>query len=160
MSFLAFLQHCNHFVSQYIFNFRCFTCIQFLFIILFCNLSYLYFFLPGKLNLCGTAASVWYFNPGIPEILPYHHYLVFLIFLLLYAFISYVFFFSFYKLLHNCSNFHTTLGKFQLRPMLFQHQQMLLNHLTSKSLSDYDLFNGWWYDSCPECNKGQGPIKK
>jgi replication factor A1 len=30
---------------------------------------------------------------------------------------------------------------------------MQLNHLTSKSLSEYDLFNGWWYDSCPECNK-------
>jgi len=27
-------------------------------------------------------------------------------------------------------------------------------------IADYDIFNGWWYPSCPYCNKKLGGTKR
>ncbi|KAI9402745.1 hypothetical protein POPTR_001G320601v4 [Populus trichocarpa] len=107
----------------------------------------------GRQNLNGSTASIWYFNPDTHEALAYYHY--------------------FGKLpvkvyqLPSSSNVvlslvkHMNENKKTIKEILcmnpYEHKDMRSTCPTS--IADYDIFNGWWYPSCPCCNKKLGGTK-
>ncbi|XP_061986220.1 replication protein A 70 kDa DNA-binding subunit D-like isoform X2 [Populus nigra] len=101
----------------------------------------------GSANLIGTAASLWYFNPDIPELLAYKHY---------YAQIPV----DIHQLPPSSRailSLETQINESRrtIREILcmdpFEHKN---ERFTCKAfIVDYDLFKGWWCESCPDCNK-------
>ncbi|KAL9404362.1 hypothetical protein Peur_001334 [Populus x canadensis] len=104
----------------------------------------------GRQNLNGLTASIWYFNLDTHEALAYYHY--------------------FGKLpvkvyqLPSSSNVvlslvkHMNENKEILCMNPYEHKDMRSTCHTS--IADYDIFNGWWYPSCPYCNKKLGGTKR
>lgn len=101
----------------------------------------------GAANLTGTAASLWYFNPNILEVLPY-------------------------KQFYNQMPLDVHKLPSSLNAVVSLDQQINENRKTIKeilcmdpyqhknirftcraSITDYDLFNGWWCKTCPKCTK-------
>nr|XP_034919245.1 replication protein A 70 kDa DNA-binding subunit D-like [Populus alba] len=101
----------------------------------------------GSANLIGTAASVWYFNPDIPELLAYKHY---------YAQMAV----DLHQLPPSSGavlSLETQINENRrtIREILcmdpYEHKN---ERFTCKAfIVDYDLFKGWWCQSCPDCNK-------
>ncbi|KAL9356244.1 hypothetical protein Peur_049497 [Populus x canadensis] len=101
----------------------------------------------GKPNLNSTAASLWYFNPDIPECLAYKHFFAQLPVEI--------------QQLPSSSNVVLSIEEQIKENRRTIHEILCMNPYEHKhlrftcqaSIVDFDFPNGWWYPSCPKCNK-------
>ncbi|KAJ6971640.1 hypothetical protein NC653_032229 [Populus alba x Populus x berolinensis] len=101
----------------------------------------------GKPNLNSTTASLWYFNPDIPECLAYKHFFAQLPVEI--------------QQLPSSSNVVLSIKEQIKENRRTIHEILCMNPYEHKhlrftcqaSIVDFDFPNGWWYPSCPKCNK-------
>ncbi|XP_073264393.1 uncharacterized protein [Populus alba] len=101
----------------------------------------------GKPNLNSTAASLWYFNPDIPECLAYKHFFAQLPVEI--------------QQLPSSSNVVLSIEEQIKENRRTIHEILCMNPYEHKhlrftcqaSIVDFDFPNSWWYPSCPKCNK-------
>uniref|UniRef100_A0A2K1ZKM8 Replication protein A OB domain-containing protein n=1 Tax=Populus trichocarpa TaxID=3694 RepID=A0A2K1ZKM8_POPTR len=101
----------------------------------------------GKPNLNSTVVSLWYFNPDMPECLAYKHFFAQLpVEIQQLPSSSNVVFSIEEQIKENRRTIHEIL---YMNPYEHKHLRFTCQAL----IVDFDFPNGWWYPSCPKCNK-------
>lgn len=101
----------------------------------------------GKPNLKGTAASLWYFNPDIPECSTYTQFFAQVPIEIQQIPSSPNAILSIEKQIKE--NRRTIREILCMNPYEHKHLRFTCQAL----IVDFDFPNGWWYPSCPKCNK-------